>query len=80
MNYKYSKRLQGDITKLDVNPMPDWEDFNDFVSVFLEQEAGTLVESDYGMDRHQVRYQVGASRYVLQYEHYSQSIWLEQDF
>lgn len=81
--YQYSKteqkQEQRTITILEVSPQPDWEDFTEFVSEFVEQEQGRIVEQDYGMDRHQIRYDVDNVRYILQYEHYSESIWVEQE-
>lgn len=80
MNYKYTKIPQDDIVLLQVSPFPDWQEFEGFVTEFIQQEQGQLVEQDYGMDRHQIRYQIGSSRWVLQFEHYSESIWIEQDY
>ena len=81
--YKYSKTEQTleqrTVTLLSVSPQPDWEDFTEFVSEFVDQEHGRIIEQDYGMDRHQIRYDVGNVRYILQYEHYSESIWVEQE-
>ena len=81
--YSYKKLEQTQdretVVLLTVSPQPDWEDFTEFVKEFVEQEQGRVVEQDYGMDRHQIRYDVGNVRYILQYEHYSDSIWVEQE-
>lgn len=81
--YTYTKTEQTQdqrtVTLLVVSPQPDWEDFTEFVSEFVDQEQGRIIEQDYGMDRHQIRYDVGNVRYILQYEHYSESIWVEQE-
>lgn len=78
--YSYTKSVQEDIILLTVSPMPDWQDFEQFVSFFLQQEGAVVVAQDYGVDRHQVRYRVGNRQYILQYEHYTESVWVENDF
>ena len=65
---------------LDVSPMPDWQEFGDFVQEFLSEQGARLIEQDMGMDRHQVRYRLGQKQYVLQFEHYSESIWIEEGY
>jgi hypothetical protein len=59
--------------------MPDWDEFSLFVEQFLLAENATLVDKDYGMDRHQVRFRLAEKQYVMQFEHYTDSIWVEQD-
>lgn len=80
MEFRFEKIQQQDITLLNISPMPDWQDFDDFVEYFLNQEKATLVAKDSGMDRHQVRYRVGAEGFILHFEHYSESVWIEPDF
>ena len=62
---------------IDVEPMPDWGEFSHFVEQFIAEHHATIIEQDYGMDRHQIRYQQGSHEYLLQFEHYSESIWIE---
>ena len=65
---------------LDVSPMPDWQEFGDFVQEFLSEQGARLIEQDMGMDRYQVRYRLGQKQYVLQFEHYCESIWIEEGY
>lgn len=78
--YQYKKILKQDIAVVEVTPMPDWEEFTHFVAQFIAAEDAKLVDQDYGMDRHQVRYRIGQHQYILQFEHYTDSIWIEQDY
>lgn len=78
--YIYTKKFANNVWTLDVTPMPDWQEFDVFCEQFLTAEHGKLIEKDYGMDRHQVRFRVGKHQYILQFEHYSESIWVEQDY
>ena len=78
--FSYRMVKRGDIALLDVHPLPDWQEFETFVSQFMEDSGAQLIEYDTGMDRHQVRYRYKGHQYVLQFEHYSQSIWIEQDY
>ena len=78
--YQFKFRKTADCTLVEVTPRPDWAEFEGFVTQFLQDLDATLVEQDYGMDRHQVRYRVGNAQYVLQFEHYTDSIWVERDY
>ncbi|NVK24259.1 MAG: DUF3630 family protein [Gammaproteobacteria bacterium] len=77
--YQYKKLTQDNVVMLTVTPKPDWQDFGEFVAQFISQENGKIIEQDCGMDRHQVRYDVAGERLILQYEHYTDSIWIEQE-
>lgn len=79
-DYKYKLVINGDVTKVEVAPVPDWEDFGEFVQVFIKQEGASLIAQDMGMDRHQIRYRKGQHQYILQFEHYTDSIWIETDY
>lgn len=80
MTFKYEYQNQGELTLLLVSPQPDWDEFDDFVQLFLTNEAATLISKDTGMDRHQVRYRKAQRQYILQFEHYTNSIWIETDY
>ena len=75
--YVYKKIKQDDIVLLDVTPKPDWQDFPEFVKQFIQDENADMVVQDYGMDRHQVHFDLDGQRYILQYEHYTDSVWVE---
>ena len=78
--FTYQVVNENDITTVIVQPHPDWDEFGQFVDEFIECEKATLVAQDLGMDRHQVRYKKGERQYILQFEHYTNSIWIEEDF
>jgi hypothetical protein len=80
MKYQYKKVLRAPIAIVEVTPLPEWEEFSDFVDYFIANEDAKVIEQDYGMDRHQIRYRKGGHQYILQFEHYTQSIWIEQDY
>lgn len=67
-----------DVMELQVSPQPDWDDFKLFVDWFLQEIEGELKVADYGMDRHQVDFEKAGLRYLLNYEHYTQAIWIER--
>lgn len=77
--YQYQKRHQGNITLIDVTPMPDWQEFEQFLNQFVEQENAQLLNKDLGMDRHQARLIIANKRYLMHFEHYTNSIWLDED-
>lgn len=60
-----------------VSPAPDWDDFKAFSEQFIEHQGATVISTDYGMDRHQVDYELEGKRFRLNYEHYTQSVWIE---
>jgi len=76
--YKFIKR--GEVTMVEVLPHPDWQDFQLFVEQFIAEQNVKMVELDTGMDRHQFRYRVNGHQYVMQFEHYTDSIWIEKDY
>ncbi|MBU2880389.1 DUF3630 family protein [Psychrosphaera sp. B3R10] len=78
--YRYSRQKVGDVWQLSVVPFPDWQDFDEFTAEFLAVEKAKLIEKNYGLDLHQIRFRLGQHQYVLHFEHYTESIWVEQDF
>lgn len=80
MKFSYTRTKTDNGWLLDVKPFPDWQEFDGFCEQFLTQEGAQLIEKDCGMDRHQVRFRIGKLQFILQFEHYTESIWVEQDF
>jgi len=79
-DFKYQLINDNGIIRVCVDPKPDWDEFEQFVDLFLKNEDVILIAQDLGMDRHQVRYRKEEKQFILQYEHYTDSIWIEQDF
>ncbi len=71
----YSYQLEEHILK--ITPEPDWDDFKDFVAQFMSEQGAEIKASDYGMDRHQIDYELDGKRFLMHYEHYTQSVWIE---
>ncbi|CAM2934707.1 DUF3630 family protein [Pseudoalteromonas distincta] len=55
---------------------PHDEDFELWSTLFLHSDDVTLNEYSAGADRHQVRFTYNQQTFNLNYEHYSQSIWI----
>lgn len=65
------------VQHISIQPVPDWDDFEVFAAQLMRDLGADIKSTDYGMDRHQVDYELDGARYLLHYEHYSQSIWIE---
>ncbi len=78
-SYKKQLRPELNIALLEVTPFPDWQAFPEFVEEFIAAENAEVVVQDYGMDRYQIRYRKKGKQYILQFEHYTDSIWIEPD-
>lgn len=77
--YQYRFEPSGNIIKINVSPFPDWQEFEAFAEMLMDNESMQLVDCDKGMDRFQYRLTWRNERYLLQYEHYTDSIWLERE-
>ena len=55
---------------------PNDEDFELWSTLFLQADDITINEYCTGADRHQVRFSYAQHAFNLNYEHYSQSIWI----
>ncbi|MEH6732058.1 MAG: DUF3630 family protein [Pseudoalteromonas distincta] len=64
-----------------INPieLPNDEDFELWSTLFLHSDEVTLNEYSAGADRHQVRFTYNHQTFNLNYEHYSQSIWINAE-
>lgn len=76
--YTFSDAHSGAIT-VHVTPFPDWQEFGQFADFLIQNENMTLLEKDIGMDRYQFRVEWQGKRFLLQFEHYTDSIWLESE-
>jgi len=75
--YSLENADETNITHISISPEPDWDDFSEFAAQFIADIGAEVRAEDYGMDRHQVDYELNGERYLLHYEHYSQSVWTE---
>jgi hypothetical protein len=67
----------GAVLHIEVSPKPDWDNFKACAEQFIAVIEAEIKAVDYGMDRHQVDFELIGSRYLLQYEHYTQAVWVE---
>jgi len=58
---------------------PNDEDFELWSTLFLHSDDITLNEYSSGADRHQIRFSYDQQTFNLNYEHYSQSIWINAE-
>jgi len=56
--------------------MPNDEDFELWANLFLHFPLITITEFEAGADRHQLRFNYEQHNFNLNFEHYSNSIWI----
>ncbi|TMP31329.1 DUF3630 domain-containing protein [Pseudoalteromonas rubra] len=56
--------------------LPDADEFELWGQIFLHLDGITLLEFHLGADRHQWRFSYAGHPYNLNFEHYSDSIWI----
>ncbi|MCF2856939.1 DUF3630 family protein [Pseudoalteromonas sp. SMS1] len=59
--------------------LPHSDDFKLWGEVFLAIESVKTIEFNQGADRHQWRFEFKRQTYNLNYEHYSESIWISPE-
>ena len=58
---------------------PHDEDFELWATLFLHAPAITTADFDAGADRHQLRFHFTDHSFNLNFEHYSESIWINAE-
>ncbi len=61
---------------LTVDIFPEADEFVFWAELFLLNEIFTIVEKQSGADRHQIRFRYKNQSFNLNYEHYSDSLWI----
>ena len=59
--------------------LPNDEDFELWAQIFLHHQHINMIEFSAGADRHQWRFQFQNSFLNLNFEHYSNSVWIAPD-
>ncbi|GKW54015.1 DUF3630 family protein [Pseudoalteromonas sp. D15MCD-2] len=59
--------------------LPHDEDFELWATLFLHAPAITTADFDAGADRHQLRFHFTDHSFNLNFEHYSESIWINAE-
>lgn len=67
-----------DLNTLIITPelFPEDEDFELWATIFLHHGAIQIIEFSQGADRHQLRFLFNEAPFNLNYEFYSQSLWI----
>ncbi|MBQ4814424.1 hypothetical protein A7985_24870 [Pseudoalteromonas luteoviolacea] len=58
---------------------PDSDDFQLWGEVFLTMDRLNTIEFNQGADRHQWRFEFNQQPFALNYEYYSESIWISPE-
>ncbi|MBQ4837377.1 MULTISPECIES: DUF3630 family protein [Pseudoalteromonas] len=74
-------KLLSDKSTLQVMPsvFPDSDEFQLWGSIFLSMDALTTLEFNEGADRHQWRFNYEHQSFCLNFEYYSESIWISPE-
>ncbi|MGB0859224.1 MAG: DUF3630 family protein [Pseudoalteromonas spongiae] len=74
-----SKALFSDHILITPVELPDDEEFELWASIYLHNDAISSLEFEQGADRHLMRFKFKNTSFNLNFEHYSQSIWINSD-
>jgi len=58
---------------------PDADEFELWGSILLSNDEITLLETSIGADRHQIRFCWQTQNFNLNFEHYSESLWISPE-
>ena len=58
---------------------PEADDFAFWGQIFLNHEAISILETSDGADRHQIRFCWHGQHFNLNFEHYSESLWVSPE-
>lgn len=58
---------------------PDADEFTFWGEIFLSQETISILETSEGADRHQIRFCWKSFNFNLNFEHYSESLWINAE-
>lgn len=56
--------------------VPEADEFELWTSIFLNQEKISIIETHQGADRHQTRFDYAGNTFNINFEHYTDSIWI----
>ncbi|KZN41382.1 DUF3630 family protein [Pseudoalteromonas luteoviolacea] len=59
--------------------LPDSDDFQLWGEVFLTMDKLKIIEFNQGADRHQWRFEFDQQPFAMNYEYYSESIWISPE-
>ena len=58
---------------------PESDEFTFWGKIFLNHEAFSILETSEGADRHQIRFCWHGQNFNLNFEHYSESLWVSPE-
>lgn len=64
---------------ISANPTPNDEDFQLWATLLLHAPAISCADFNAGADRHQMRFHFTDHSFNLNFEHYSESIWISAE-
>lgn len=68
------------IIEFNLQPAPDWDDFIPWgKNLIAKLQNSQFNQLDTGADRHKLTFTFAQNRFSLNYETYSDSIWIEAD-
>ena len=73
------KRLFNDHILITPEMMPHDDEFELWATIYLHNDAFSGLEFEQGADRHLMRFKFNNTPFNLNFEHYSQSLWINTD-
>ena len=74
-----NKQLFSDYILITPVELPHDDEFELWATIFLHNDLISALEFEQGADRHLMRFKFNDHSFNLNYEHYSQSIWINSD-
>lgn len=68
-----------EIIVINSRDLPNDEDFELWATLFLHAPAIKIADFDAGADRHQLRFHFTDHSFNLNFEHYSESVWINAE-
>jgi hypothetical protein len=73
------KRLFNDHILITPDVMPHDDEFELWATIYLHNNAFSALNFEQGADRHLMRFKFQHTPFNLNFEHYSQSLWINTD-
>ena len=73
------KQLFSDYILITPDAIPSDDEFALWARIYLHSDTISSLEFEQGADRHTMRFKFKKASFNLNYEHYSQSIWVNTD-
>jgi hypothetical protein len=77
LTWRFSLFEELNIIQLEVCPKPNWDSFTELAERFCLQFNMQKVNLSLGADRAQLHFRIGLSDFLLHYESFCDSFWIE---